>query len=62
MIIVKGVINFSVTSGTRDLHRQNEPIVKHESQKRNRGRLNQKSENGECIYVCKESIWKSVAH
>ena len=50
---MKGVINFSVKSGTRDLHRQNEPKVKHESQKRSRGRLNIESENGECIYVCK---------
>ena len=50
---MKGFMNLLVKSGPRNLNRQDEPNIEHESQKRSRDRLNEESENGECIYDCK---------
>ena len=51
-------MNVLVKSGPRDFNRQDEPKTERESQEEDhgpvrRGRLNQESEIGECIYACK---------
>ena len=51
------VMNLLVKSGCRDFHSQDEPRrsarVRRGSLAVRRGRLDQESENGECIYACK---------